>query len=372
MNDAIWNNAHAGIHELHTYVPGKPIEDLERELGLTSILKLASNENPLGMAPGAQTALSEHAGDLRFYPDGNATPLKQKLAALHHIEPARITLGNGSNDILELAARVFLGPAKNAVFSQYAFAVYPIVSRAVNAETRVVPALPYNSAMPLGHDLDAMYQAIDSNTGVVFVASPNNPTGTWADRTALEDFIAAVPASVLVVLDEAYVEYQAAETRLDSRALLEHHDNLLVTRTFSKIYGLAGMRVGYGLSSTVVADLLNRVRQPFNVHTLGQLGATAALDDHAFVEQSIATNTAERPRVEQALRERGFKTLPSAANFVTFDCGQPSDPIYQAMLRQGVIVRPLASYDLPNHIRVTVGRPADSDRFLAALDAAIQ
>ncbi|WP_111746073.1 histidinol-phosphate transaminase [Salinisphaera orenii] len=369
MSNAVWNNAHAGIHELHAYVPGKPIADLERELGVESILKLASNENPFGMAPAAQTALAEHAGDLRYYPDGNATPLKQKLAARYNIEPACITLGNGSNDILELAARVFLGPDKNAVLSQYAFAVYPIVTRAVNAEARVVPALGARASMPFGHDLEAMLQAIDANTGVVFLASPNNPTGTWVEREALEDFIAAVPSSVVVVLDEAYVEYQDPEARVDSRALLERHDNLIVTRTFSKIYGLAGLRVGYGLSSSVIADLLNRIRQPFNVHTLGQIGAAAALDDTDFVEQSIATNCEQRPRVERELAARGFDTLPSAANFVTFDCGSAAEPIFEAMLHEGVIVRSLASYDLPNHIRVTIGRASDNDRFLAALDA---
>lgn len=369
MSLTLTDQAHAGIRSLHAYEPGKPIEDLKRELGLSSIIKLASNENPLGTAPAATRALAEFAGELHRYPDGNGFALKQKLAARHAIEPGRITLGNGSNDVLELTARVFLGPGKNAVFSEYAFAVYPIVARAVNAETRVVPALGPSAEMPRGHDLDAFMDHVDDNTGVVFIASPNNPTGTWLAPAAMEAFLDALPAHVVVVLDEAYLEYQDRDQRPDSRAWLERYPNLIVTRTFSKIYGMAGLRVGYGLSSPEVADYINRVRQPFNVSTIGLHCAEAALDDEAFIDRSIGTNTVQRAALAAELQARGLSCLPSQANFITFDCGEASTPLFQAMLREGVIVRPLASYDMPEHLRVTVGAAEDNARFLAALDA---
>lgn len=372
MTKSIIDQAHAGIHSLHTYVPGKPIEDLKRELGLSSIVKLASNENPFGTAPAVKQALADFAAsgvdELHRYPDGNGFALKQALAARHDIEMARITLGNGSNDVLELTARVFLGPGKNAVFSQYAFAVYPIVARAVNAETRVVPALGADADMPYGHDLDGFLEHIDADTGVVFIASPNNPTGTWLAPTAIEAFMDAVPSGVVVVLDEAYLEYQADSERPNSRAWLERYPNLMVTRTFSKIYGMAGLRVGYALSSPEVADLINRVRQPFNVNMVAQRCAEAALADDDFVVYSTDTNAVQRASLNQELAARGLTCLPSQANFITFDCGRASTPLFEAMLREGVIVRPLASYDMPEHLRVTVGSAEENAIFLAALD----
>jgi len=369
--NSISDQAHAGIHALHTYVPGKPIEDLKRELGLDSIIKLASNENPLGTSPAAVRALETFAGDLYRYPDGNGFALKHKLACQHDIEPERITLGNGSNDVLELTARVFLGPGKNAVMSEHAFAVYPIVARAVNAEPRVVPALGDESDMPFGHDLDAMHSHIDADTGVVFIASPNNPTGTWLAPAALEAFLDAVPRHVVVVLDEAYLEYQDAEERPDSRVWLDRYPNLIVTRTFSKIFGMAGLRAGYALSSGEVADLINRVRQPFNINTLAMHCAAAALDDADFIRHSVETNTAQRASLARELNARGLHSLPSQANFITFDCGQPSTPLFDAMLREGVIVRPLASYNMPEYLRVTVGKQEENRRFLGALDTVL-
>lgn len=368
MSLMLTDQAHAGIRSLHAYVPGKPIEDLKRELGLSSIIKLASNENPLGTAPAAKRALAEFSGELHRYPDGNGFALKQKLAAKHDIDPARITLGNGSNDVLELTARVFLGPGKNAVFSQYAFAVYPIVARAVNAETREVPALGDESDMPRGHDLDGFLDHVDENTGVVFIASPNNPTGTWLAPSAIEAFLDALPAHVVVVLDEAYLEYQDRAEQPDSRAWLERYPNLIVTRTFSKIYGMAGLRVGYGLSSPDVADFINRVRQPFNVSTIALHCAEAALDDTAFIDHSIELNAAQRVSLYRELEARGLGCLPSQANFITFDCHRASTPLFEAMLREGVIVRPLASYDMPEHLRVTVGSAEENERFITALD----
>ncbi|ERJ18704.1 Histidinol-phosphate aminotransferase 2 protein [Salinisphaera shabanensis E1L3A] len=376
MAKSLNEQAHSGIHGLHAYVPGKPIDDLKRELGLTSIIKLASNENPFGVAPAVKQAFAQFVGngahDLHRYPDGGGYALKQKIAARHDIEAERVTLGNGSNDVLELTARVFLGPGKNAVFSQYAFAVYPIVARAVNAETRMVPALGAGADMPYGHDLDAFLDHIDEDTGVVFIASPNNPTGTWLAPQAIEAFLDAVPPGVVVVLDEAYLEYQADSERPDSRQWLERYPNLIVTRTFSKIYGMAGLRVGYALTSTEVADWINRIRQPFNVNTVALYCAEAALTDEDFVTYSTQTNAVQRASLAGELEARGLICLPSQANFITFDCGRASTPLYQAMLHEGVIVRPLESYEMPEHLRVTVGSEEDNRVFLAALDAVLE
>lgn len=368
MAHSVIEKAHAGIQSLHAYEPGKPIADLQRELGLTSIIKLASNENPLGTAPAARQVVAGRTPDLSRYPDGNGLALKQKLAARHDIDTNRITLGNGSNDVLELVARIFLGPDRNAVFSEYAFAVYPIATRGTNAEARVVPALAPPCDMPYGHDLAGFAAHVDDDTGVVFIASPNNPTGTWLSPGSIEAFLDRVPPHVVVVLDEAYVEYQDEAERTDSRSLLERYPNLIVTRTFSKIFGMAGLRVGYALSSPELADLLNRIRQPFNVNELAQQCAGAALDDPDFVTRSKTTNSAERRALMRALQQRGLACLPSQANFVTFGCGRPSTPLFDALLRQGVIVRPLASYDMPEHLRVTVGTPDENEHFLSALD----
>ncbi|WP_423823834.1 histidinol-phosphate transaminase [Salinisphaera sp. SPP-AMP-43] len=368
MPHTLSEQAHAGIHGLKAYVPGKPIEDLKRELGLESIIKLASNENPLGTAPAALAALADFDGDLFRYPDGSGFELKHKVAARHRVSVDTITLGNGSDDILELAGRVFLGPGKNAVVSQHSFAVYPIVARGVNAYVREVPALGLDSDMPRGHDLEAMLAAIDDHTGVVFIANPNNPTGTWAAHAELESFLERVPAATVVVLDQAYIEYQTADAVADIAGWIERFPNLIVTRTFSKIFGMAALRFGYGLSSPEVADYLNRIRQPFNVNMLAMHCAAAAIEDHDFIARSVESNTAERARLAAALAERGLASLPSQANFLTFDTQRQAQPVYDALLHEGVIVRPLAGYGLPNHLRVTIGKPEENARFLAALD----
>lgn len=367
-NPAFFERAHDGILQLRAYEPGKPVSDLQRELGLDSIIKLASNENPLGMAPAAAQALADWHGNLGLYPDGNGLALKEKLAARFDIDVNRITLGNGSSEILDLTARIFLGPGRNAVYSQYGFAVYPITTLGMHAEPREVPALGASDNMPCGHDLDAFADYMDDNTGVVFIASPTNPIGTWLAPSAIEAFVENTPEHVVIVLDEAYVEYQDEDKRVDSRALLERHPNLIVTRTFSKIFGMAGLRVGYSLSSPEMADLLNRIRPAFNVNELAQYCACAALDDDAFVTRSYRENAQERERLQRGLQERGLVCLPSQGNFITFDCGQPSTPLFDALLREGVIVRPLASYGMTRHLRVTVGTAADNATFLAALD----
>lgn len=359
-----------GVLALQPYSPGMPLDELQRRLGVSDAIKLASNENPLGPSPKVKAVLAEAiaGGNLALYPDGAGFRLKKAVSELHGIEQDRITLGNGSNDLLEFIARVFLGPGRKALYSQYCFAVYPLATTAQNAEGVVAPALPPDHpVMPYGHDFDALAAALGDEISVVMVANPNNPTGTWAEPDVIEAFIAKVPASTLVVLDEAYIEYQTPGSRPDSRAWLDRYPNLVVTRTFSKAYGLAGLRAGYALSHPRVADLLNRVRQPFNLNALALLAAETALGDQEHVARSVELNLREMRKLESGLRALGLRTLPSQANFLTIDFGRESAPIHQGLLEQGVIVRPMASYGLPNFLRVSVGTEAENARFLAAL-----
>lgn len=364
-----------GIRALRPYEPGKPVETLERELGIRQAVKLASNENPLGPSPRALAAIQGALGRLHTYPDGNGFALKEALAARHGVSPSQITLGNGSNEILELVARTWLAPGRNAVYSRYAFAVYPLVVQAVSAEGRVAEALPADSAQPYGHDLDAMAALVDEDTRVVFVANPNNPTGTWLTAEALERFLRRVPAETLVVVDEAYAEYVEDPEYPDATQWVDRFPNLVVTRTFSKIFGLAGLRLGYSVSSPAVADLLNRARQPFNVNSLAQvagLAALAALADLEHVAESVEVNRSGMSQVGLGLRERGLDFIPSVGNFLAIQVGQPAGAIYDRLLRQGVIVRPVANYGLPTHLRVTIGTAAENERFLQALDSALK
>ncbi|MDG9928878.1 MULTISPECIES: histidinol-phosphate transaminase [unclassified Pseudomonas] len=353
-----------GVQKLSPYVPGKPVDELARELDLdpAGIVKLASNENPLGPSPKALEAIRAELAELTRYPDGNGFELKQKLAARCGVSPAQVTLGNGSNDILDLVARAWLAPGLNAVFSQYAFAVYPIVTQAVGAQGKVVPARDH------GHDLEAMLAAIDANTRVVFVANPNNPTGTWFGPDALERFLARVPENVLVVLDEAYIEYAEGGELPDGLDYLARYPNLLVSRTFSKAYGLASLRVGYALSSPQVADVLNRVRAPFNVNSLALAAACAALDDADYLAASRRTNDAGMAQLEEGFRGLGLSWIPSKGNFIAVDFGRDAAPINQALLQAGVIVRPVAGYGMPTFLRVSIGTEQENARFLEALE----
>ncbi|WP_019571277.1 histidinol-phosphate transaminase [Thioalkalivibrio sp. ALMg3] len=362
----------AGVQGLSPYQPGKPVATLERELGITQAVKLASNENPLGPSPLAVEAGRVALADAHVYPDGNGFELKARLAERHGVTPEQITLGNGSNEVLELVARTWLAPGRAAVFSAHAFAVYPLVTQAVDAVARVAPALPADHPeQPFGHDLDAMQARVDGDVRVVFVANPNNPTGTWLDAATLEAFVAAMPVTTVVVIDEAYFEYVEEAEYPDTTQWLDRYPNLIVTRTFSKIQGLAGLRLGYAVSSPAIADLLNRVRQPFNVNAIAQAAGLAALDDHEHVEKSVAINREGVRQVSAALRELGLRVIPSVGNFVTFDTGRDPGPVYDAMLRDGVITRPVENYGLPGHLRVTVSTRADNDRFLAALKKAL-
>ncbi|HEX6637097.1 MAG TPA: histidinol-phosphate transaminase [Steroidobacteraceae bacterium] len=357
------------VRSLSPYVPGKPIEELQRELGLSDIIKLASNENPYGPSPAALDAMRRALENTWLYPDGSGHGLKQKLAATLGVTPAQITLGNGSNDVLVLLAEAFLKPGLEAIHSQYAFAVYPIAIQAVGATAVVTPATPPDSAMPLGHDLAAMARAITPRTRLVFIANPNNPTGTWVPAKALREFIARVPAHALVVLDEAYFEYRGDIDIQDGVAWLAEFPNLVVVRTFSKAYGLAGVRVGYAVSHPSVADMLNRVRQAFNVSVVGLAGAAAALDDAEHLRKAVDVAITERTRVAARLTAGGTRVVPSAGNFLLLHAGADARPRFDQLLRRGIIVRPVANYLLPEHLRVTLGTPEQNDRFLTAWQA---
>jgi histidinol-phosphate aminotransferase len=361
-----------GVRALRPYEPGKPVATLERELGIRDAVKLASNENPLGPSPRALAAIQAVLGELHIYPDGSGFALRQALADRHGVAPEQITLGNGSNEILELVARAWLAPGRNAVFSEHAFAVYPLAVQAVSAEGRAASALPADSSQPFGHDLDAMLARVDASTRVIFVANPNNPTGTWVSAEALERFLSQVPAETLVVVDEAYAEYVEVTDYPDTTQWVPRFPNLLVTRTFSKIHGLAGLRLGYAVSSIGLAELLNRVRQPFNVNSQAQAAGLAALADARHMAESVRVNREGLAQVAAALRERGLDFIPSVGNFITFDVRQPPGPVYEQLLRQGVIVRPVANYGLPTHLRATIGTRDQNDRFLNALDVVLK
>jgi len=353
--------ANEGVRSLEPYQPGKPIEELERELGIANIVKLASNESPLGPCPGARAMALVALEELARYPDGAGTELKGRLASRLGVGPECLTLGNGSNDVLELLARVFVSPAHEVVFSAHAFAVYPLATQAVGARAVVAPARDW------GHDLDAMARCVSGDTRLVFIANPNNPTGTWVDATSLERFLDAVPEHVVVVVDEAYAEYVEEPEYPNCVPWVSDRPNLVVTRTFSKAYGLAGLRVGYAVSHPTVADLLNRVRQPFNVNSVGLAAAAAALDDEEHLERSRQVNRAGMRQIMRALDALGLPHIPSVANFVTFEVPGSAAEVYQALLRHGVIVRPIAGYGMPNHLRVTVGLEGENDAFVRAL-----
>lgn len=354
--------ANLGVQGLMPYQPGKPIEELERELGLTDIVKLASNENPLGLSDKAKRAIIDATAEGSRYPDGGAVSLKKKLSAKLAVKPAQITLGNGSNDVLELIARAFANADSEIIFSQYSFAIYALATQAIGATAVVVPAVNW------GHDLVSMAAAVTDKTRIIFLANPNNPTGTWFSKDELTSFMAAVPSSVIVVLDEAYIEYCDDSTFPDGVELLNDYPNLIVTRTFSKAYGLASLRVGYSLSNPEVADLLNRIRQPFNVNSFALAAAEAVLDDAEYLQRSIEVNRVGMQQLSKGLEDLGYQVIPSAGNFITFDMAQDAGPVFQALLTEGVIVRPVANYQMPQHLRVSVGLEKENIRFLNALE----
>jgi histidinol-phosphate aminotransferase len=352
------------IENLSPYKPGKPMEELTRELGITDIVKLASNENPRGVSDRVRRAIADAAGIVSRYPDGNGYRLKQALAAKLGVPSERITLGNGSNDVLDLAARMALAPGAAGVIAEHAFVVYALAITICGGRLVQVPARNY------GADLAAMLDAVDDDTAMVFLANPNNPTGTWVNEADLTAFLDALPEQVWMVLDEAYFEYVEEPGYPDGLKLLERYPNLIVTRTFSKIYGLAGLRVGYAVSSPEAADLMNRVREPFNVNSVAQAAAEAALGDDDYVAESRRLNRSGMAALLAGLDGLGLSCIPSAGNFVTVAVPEPSGAqgTYGALLREGVIVRPVAEYGLANHLRVTVGLPEENARFLTALE----
>ncbi len=356
----------AGVQQLVPYVPGKPVDELQRELGLTEVVKLASNENPLGTGLKVSAAIQATLPELTRYPDGSGFSLKSALSAKLAVRPEQITLGNGSSEILELVMRTFVAPEHEVVFSQHAFALYPILTQAVGAKATVVPAKNY------GHDLSAMLASVTDNTRLVFIANPNNPTGTLLAQTDLEDFIAALPSQVLCVLDEAYYEFVQPELRTESLDWPNRYPNLIVTRTFSKAYGLAGLRIGFGISSPDVADLLNRVRQPFNSNMLALAAAEAALSDTDYLTETLAVNNAGMKQLTDAFAALDLDWIPSAGNFVSVDVKQIALPVYEALLRKGVIVRPVANYEMPRHLRISIGTERENQIFIHALNEVLK
>lgn len=354
------------VRAIAPYQGGKPIAEVAREFGLdeSKIVKLASNENPLGMPESAKQAMLDAMAEIARYPDSNGFDLKQAITAKYDVPQDWITLGNGSNDILELAAHAFVQPAQPVIYAQYSFAVYALATQAVGGRAIVVPAKNY------GHDLAAIANSITADTKLIFIANPNNPTGTFIPAAEIEAFLKVVPQNIVVVLDEAYNEYLAVEQQYDSIAWVKQYPNLLVSRTLSKAYGLAGLRVGFGIAQPAITDLLNRIRQPFNVNSLAQAAAVAALNDAAFLRKSAKLNADGYRQLTQAFDTMELKYVPSYGNFVLVKVGHDDSAgarVNLALLKQGVIVRPVGNYGLPQWLRISIGLPQENEIFIAAL-----
>lgn len=352
--------ASPGVADLCPYQPGKPMADLERELGIPNIIKLASNENPLGPSSQVMQVLSS-ASHLSRYPDGNGHQLKLLLAEYHGVNIDQITLGNGSNEIFELLTRAIVSPQHEVIFSEYAFAVYPLVTQAVSATAVVVPAQDWC------HSMNAMQLAINKKSRIMFIANPNNPTGTWVSSQALQTLLQLLPEHMLLVIDEAYFDYVQEDDYCSCIQWINEFPQLVVTRTFSKAFGLAGLRIGYAVSHSDIADLMNRVRQPFNVNSLALSVAAVALKDTQHLQQSIQLNAEGMQQLINAFDSLGLQYIPSVGNFICIDMQQAAMPIYRQLLHQGVIVRPLESYGMPNYLRITVGLQSENEQFITAL-----
>ncbi len=355
------------VREIAPYVGGRPISEVAREFGLdeAKIVKLASNENPLGMPDSAKKAMLKAAEDLARYPDSNGFELKNELAKKFSVPFEWITLGNGSNDILELTTRAVAHEGDEIVFSKHAFAVYPLATQAVGAKAVEVPA-----TSELGHDLPAMLKAITAKTRLVFVANPNNPTGSFLTAKAIEQFIEQVPAHVVVVVDEAYNEFLTPAQQYNAVDWVRRFPNVIVSRSFSKAYGLAGLRIGYGIAQNNLTDLLNRIRQPFNVNSLAQAAAIAALGDQEFLKKCYDLNQAGYAQLTQAFDQMGLKYIPSSGNFVLVKVGDQADSgskVNLELLKAGVIVRPVGNYGLPEWLRISIGLPEENEIFIKAL-----
>ena len=350
-----------GINDLSPYEPGKPIEDLERELGIKNAVKLASNENPVGPSPRVLQSIENILKNTHRYPDGNATKLKEVIGRKFSVKPNQVTIGNGSNDIIEFIARSFLGTNDSAIYSEHAFAVYPLVVKAVGAEGIEVPAKNFS------HDLDAMLDSIKSNTKIIFIANPNNPTGSFIGRAEILKFLDKVPEDIIVLLDQAYFDYSSFEDSDVDFDVLNNYPNLVMSRSFSKAYGLAGFRIGYSVSSEDIANYLNRVRQPFNANSLALFAAEQAIEDEEFMNKCLQLNLEQKKVLYKGLESLGFHCLPSKGNFISFDCKEDSTGLFNRLLSQGVIVRTLGVYKMPNFLRVSVGLPEENLIFLEKL-----
>jgi len=364
--------ATTGVQQLTPYQPGKPVEELERELGIIQsckpAIKLASNENPLGPSPLALEAIANISSSINYYPDGGGFSLSNKLAHKHQLDASNITLGNGSNDILELVTRAFLTSQHSAVFSEHSFAVYPIVVQAVGAKANIAKAFSEDhETMPLGHDPEAFLSQVEDNTRIIFIANPNNPTGTWLSPSVLEQLFNKIAENIIIVLDLAYTEYMDVEIKPPIKQWLEKFPNLVVTQTFSKVYALAGLRIGYSMSNPEIADILNRVRQPFNTNMLAQSAAIASLGDVDHVNKSVEMNNAGKAFLQNAFSEMNLSYLPTMGNFISVNVQQEGLVLYEKLLKQGVIVRPVANYAMPEYLRITIGTQQQNERFVETL-----
>ncbi len=353
-----------GILDLSPYKPGKPIEDLERELGVSNAIKLASNENPLGPSPLAIDAVSKILKGTHRYPDGNALRLKECIGKKFSVDINCITIGNGSNDIIEFVARSFLSDKDSAIYSEHAFAVYPLVVQAVGAEGIAVPAQEYS------HDLKEMKKAVKENTKLVFIANPNNPTGSFLSPKEIESFLNELDSNIIVLLDQAYFDYSAYDNEDVNFDFIKKYPNLIISRSFSKAYGLAGFRIGYSVSSPEIADFLNRVRQPFNANSLALVAAEVALSDDSHLKKSLEINLEQKKFLMKGLSDLGYECIPSEGNFISFNCNGEAIKLFESLLNEGVIVRTLEVYKMPNHLRTTIGLHEENLILLDKLSAA--
>jgi len=361
MSSKWFSNLNSGIEGLKSYEPGRPIADVIEEFGLGDVIKLASNENPLGASPIALAQIPDLLDEAHLYPDGNGTKLKQSIATHEKLSTDNVVLGNGSNEILELVARAFLNPQSSSLASAHAFAVYKIVTQASGSKLIEVPTVDWS------HDLPSFPGYLEDDTKVVFIANPNNPTGTYNSHQEVESLLAVVPSSVLVVLDCAYHEYVTEGDYVDIKALLKKFDNLIVTKSFSKIHGLASARVGYGLGSPELIEVLNRIRQPFNTNSFAQELACAAINDKEHIAKSVELNTKERAHLFESLNGLGLECIPSVGNFISFKGPFNGKEMFQKLMEKGVIIRSIDLYDMPDYLRVTVGTSEENAKFLQAL-----
>ena len=362
MTDADFRSlANSYIRNLIPYQPGKPIEEVKRELSISSIIKLASNENPIGPSPFAMAAAQKALTKSHVYPDGGCYELKTTLAKFLNIQPTQLTMGNGSENVLEMIIKTYLTQGSSAIIAEYAFLTIPLLIKSYNAEMISVPAQQFS------HDIANMIAAVRENTRIIFVVNPNNPTGTYTTTSDMISLLESVPTHILIVIDEAYHEYIDKTDYPNTLELLKKYPNLVITRTFSKAYGLAALRLGYAISSPAIADMLNRARLPFNVNTIAAEAAEAALHDHKHIADSIALNQQGKQQLTEGLKRLTINYIPSLGNFITFDVTHDAIEVYQKLLYQGVIVRPLHAYNMPTYLRVTIGTSEQNELFLTAL-----